>query len=85
MDEYKSYDVDLEDNQRSMWLATINVKIKLAENLDKSINASMSSKKFTKLGTKGIFKRWGRNLKTELTTILLCWKARDRSTRSSTS
>ena len=72
MDEYKSFDMDLKDNERSMWLATMNVKIKLAENLDKSINASTSSKKFTKLGTKDIFERWSRNLKTELNTIPLC-------------
>ena len=72
MDEDQSFDLDLEVNERSLWLATMNVRIKLAENLDKSNNASTSSKKFTKLGTKNIFERWSRNLKTELNTISLC-------------
>ena len=29
MDEYECFDLDLEDNERPMWLATTNVKIKL--------------------------------------------------------
>ena len=49
MNEFKSYDMDLKDNEQSMWLATMNVKIKGAENLDKTTNASTSSNKFTKL------------------------------------
>ena len=64
MDEYKLLDMDLKDNKQSMWQATMNVKIKLSENLDKSINASTSSERFSKLGTKDIFERWSRNLKT---------------------
>ena len=50
----------------------MNVKIKLAKNLDKSINSYIGSKRFSKLSTKNIFEKWSRNLKTALNTILLC-------------
>ena len=50
----------------------MNVKIELAKNLDKSINSNMGSKKFSKLFTKDIFKKWSRNLKTKVNGILLC-------------
>ena len=35
MDEYKSFNIDLKENERSMWLANMNVKLKLSINLDK--------------------------------------------------
>ena len=68
MDKYKSFDSYLVDNERLMWLVTMNRKIKLAQNSQKLSNASTSSKKFTKFGTNDIFKRWSRILKTELNT-----------------
>ena len=55
-----------------MWQATMNVKIELAKNLDKSINSYTGSKKFPKYGMDDVFERWSRNLKTELNTIPLC-------------
>ena len=65
-----------------MWLATMNVKINLADNLDKPINASPSSMKFTKLGTKTIFRKCSYNLNTELNKIPFIYEfIHDQNTR----
>ena len=52
----------------------MSVKVKMVENLDKSINAGITYKKLPKFGPRDVFERWSRNLKTELGTIPLCGK-----------
>ena len=54
MDVYQSFNLDLEDKKRYLWLSIMNIKIKLATNLDESINASTSSEQF--------FKAWNRRI-----------------------
>ena len=71
-DEFESYDICLNENDRRKWQATLNVKIEMAKNLDKSINSYTGSKKFPKYGSKDVFEKWSRNLTTELNTIPLC-------------
>ena len=71
-DEHQNFNICLDGKERATWQATINIEIKLASNLDESINSNMGSKRFSKLSTKDIFEKSSRNLKTKLNTIPLC-------------
>ena len=72
MDDYNDLIISLEENEIAKRQAMMNVKIKLAENLEKSNNSYMGYKKFSSLSSKSSFVIWRKNFKTESNTIPLC-------------
>ena len=48
----RNFNIRLDYNERKKWQETINVKIELSKNEDKSINAYMGYEKYPKLSTK---------------------------------
>ena len=82
-DEQDSFNISLDGTSRAMWRAKIIVKIDLAKNLDKSINSSMTSKQFPKLGGRDSFMKRNRNTSSAFYDSFMRRKTKNRRTEES--